>query len=117
MASETHEIEIKFRIKSLKGLTAKLRAAGFSVKTKRTHEMNTLYDFPNGDLRQRGEALRLRKYGRVWTFTHKGPGELGKHKSRKETETDVVQGEKLNDILLSLGLHPRFRYEKFRTEW
>lgn len=117
MAVDSQEVEIKFPIEDLKGLSAKLRAAGFSVKTKRTHEMNTLYDFPNGDLRQRGEALRLRKYGRVWTFTHKGPGEQGKHKSRKETETEVVKGEKLNDILLSMGLHPRFRYEKFRTEW
>ena len=53
MATESHEVEIKFRTKSLKTLTAKLRAAGFSVKTKRTHEVNTLYDFPNGDLRQR----------------------------------------------------------------
>jgi adenylate cyclase class 2 len=117
MSTDTHEVEVKFRVKNLKALSAKLRAAGFQVKTKRTHEMNTLYDFPNGDLRQRGEVLRLRKYGRTWTFTHKGPGDAGKHKSRKETETTVEKGEKLNDILLTLGLHPRFHYEKFRTEW
>src|SRR3954471_18524779 len=117
MASDNQEVEIKFRVESLKGLTAKLRAAGFHLKTKRTHELNTLYDFPNGDLRQRGEALRLRKYGRSWTFTHKGPDDSGRHKSRKETETPVEDGGKLNDILLSLGLHSRFRYEKFRTEW
>src|SRR4051812_12841177 len=113
MAADSNEVEIKFPIDSLKVLSASLRSAGFRVKTKRTHEMNTLYDFPNGDLRQRGEVLRLRKYGRIWTFTHKGPGEPGKHKSRKETETEVAQGEKLNDVLLSIGLHPRFRYEKF----
>jgi adenylate cyclase class 2 len=117
MATEGHEVEIKFRVKNLKALSAELRAAGFRLKTKRTHEMNTLYDFPNGDLRQRGEVLRLRKYGRVWTLTHKGAGEPGRHKSRKETETEVTHGEKLNDVLLSIGLHPRFRYEKFRTEW
>ena len=117
MATDGNEVEIKFRVKNLKALSVALRTAGFHLKTKRTHEMNTLYDFPNGDLRQRGEALRLRKYGRSWTFTHKGAGEPGKHKSRKETETLVEHGEKLNDILLSLGLHPRFRYEKFRTEW
>jgi adenylate cyclase class 2 len=117
MATGAQEVEIKFRVKNLKNLTAKLRAAGFRVKTKRTHEMKTLYDFPNGDLRQRGEVLRLRKYGRTWTLTHKGPGEAGKHKSRKETETEVQEGDKLNDVLLTLGLHPRFRYEKFRTEW
>src|SRR4051812_19490344 len=117
MASDSNEVEMKFRVESLKALTAKLRTAAFQIKTKRTHEMNTLYDFPNGDLRQRGEALRLRKYGRSWTFTHKGADETGKHKSRKETETSVQDGDKLNDILLSLGLHPCFRYEKFRTEW
>ena len=117
MATNDQEVEIKFVIQSLKTFTARLREAGFRLKTKRTHEMNTLYDFPNGDLRQRGEVLRLRKYGRTWTFTHKGAGETGRHKSRKETETTLEKGEKLNDILLSLGLHPRFRYEKFRTEW
>lgn len=117
MATDGNEVEIKFRIKNLKALSASLRAAGFRLKTKRTHEMNTLYDFPNGDLRQRGEVLRLRKYGRTWTLTHKGAGEPGKHKSRKETETEVAKGDKLNDVLLSIGLHPRFRYEKFRTEW
>lgn len=117
MASDSQEVEVKFRVGDLKDLSAKLRSAGFSMKTRRTHEMNTLYDFPNGDLRQRSEALRLRKYGRTWTITHKGAGEPGRHKSRKETETEVVKGEKMNDILLSLGLHPRFRYEKFRTEW
>jgi adenylate cyclase class 2 len=117
MATDGHEVEIKFRVEDLKALSTALRAAGFRVKTKRTHEMNTLYDFPNGDLRQRGEVLRLRKYGRAWTFTHKGAGEPGKHKSRKETETEVTNGDKLNDVLLSIGLHPRFRYEKFRTEW
>lgn len=117
MASDGQEVEIKFRIQNLKTFSARLRAAGLHLKTKRTHEMNTLYDFPNGDLRQRGEVLRLRKYGRTWTLTHKGAGEAGRHKSRKETETTVEKGEKLNDILLSLGLHPRFRYEKFRTEW
>jgi adenylate cyclase class 2 len=117
MATDGQEVEIKFRIENLKSFSARLRAAGFRLKTKRTHEMNTLYDFPNGDLRQRGEVLRLRKYGRTWTLTHKGAGESGRHKSRKETETPVEKGDKLNDILLSLGLHPRFRYEKFRTEW
>ena len=90
-----NEVEIKFRITNLRALTPRLRAAGFRLLTKRTHEMNTLYDLPGEILRQRGELLRLRKYGKDWVLTHKAKGKIGKHKTRVETETKVSDGEKL----------------------
>ena len=70
------EIEIKFRVADLRALARKLRAAGFRVTTRRTHEMNTLYDLPGGVLRARKELLRLRKYGSQWTLTHKSKSRL-----------------------------------------
>ena len=116
MASK-NEVEIKFQVQDLKALSRKLRSAGFRQITKRTHEMNTLYDLPAGLLRQRGELLRLRKYGADWVLTYKGKGKAGRHKSRTEIETKIGDGRKMEGILRALGYAPTFRYEKFRAEW
>ena len=111
------EIEIKFRVDNLRSLTRKLRAAGFHLKTPRTHEMNTLYDLPGQVLRNRRELLRLREYGESWKLTHKSGGKVGRHSSRQELETRVEDGKKMDAILRALGYSPSFRYEKFRAEW
>jgi len=111
------EIEIKFRVESLRRLTSKLRAAGFRLVTKRTHEMNTLYDLPGLVLRNKKELLRLRKYGRKWTLTHKSGSKRERHSSRVELQTDVADGKQMEAILQALGYSPSFRYEKFRAEW
>ena len=111
------EIEIKFRVADLRALARKLRAAGFRNVTRRTHEMNTLYDLPGEVLRQRKELLRLRKYGSEWTLTHKAGKKTGRHSSRQELETTVGDGKQIDLILRALGFAPSFRYEKFRAEW
>jgi adenylate cyclase class 2 len=111
------EIEIKFAASDSCAMTGRLKAAGFQLITPRTHEMNTLYDLPGTPLRNRGELLRLRKYGAKWVLTHKAKGKVGRHKSRVETETEIADGAKLDAILHSLGFTPTFRYEKFRAEW
>jgi adenylate cyclase, class 2 len=111
------EIEIKFRVTDLGALARKLRGAGFRLVTRRTHEINTLYDLPGEVLRRRKELLRLRKYGLAWTLTHKSGGKKGRHSSRVELETGVADGKKMDAILRGLGYAPAFRYEKFRAEW
>lgn len=111
------EIEIKFRVDDLRTLSRKLRASGFQMKTKRTHEMNTLFDLPGQVLRKRKELLRLRSYGSSWKLTHKSGGKTGRHSSRIELETGVSDGKKMDAILRALGYAPSFRYEKFRAEW
>src|ERR1700730_5066645 len=111
------EIEVKFRVADLRELARKLRAAGFRLVTRRTHEMNTLYDLPGEVLRKRKELLRLRKYGSSWKVTHKSDGKRGRHSSRVEVETGVADGKKMDAILRGLGYAPSFRYEKFRAEW
>lgn len=115
MASK--EIEIKFCVDDVRALNRKLRISGFRLITRRTHEMNTLYDLPNQTLRKRGELLRLRKYGTEWVLTHKAKGKAGRHKTRAELETEVSDGPKMHAILAALGYRPTFRYEKFRAEW
>ena len=116
MASN-QEIEIKFRVADLRGLTRSLRASRLRRVTPRTHEMNTLYDLPGLPLRKRGDLLRLRLYGKEWVLTHKAKGKVGRHKTRVETETKVLDGRKMEAILHGLGFQPTFRYEKFRAEW
>ena len=118
MPSE-REVEIKFRIDDIDGLTTGLQAAGFRLITPRTHEMNTLYDQAGGRLRRRGALLRLRQYGPRWTVTYKdrsGP-QSGRHKSRREIETQVENGGALAQVLEAIGFSPSFRYEKYRSEW
>jgi len=116
MASN-REIEIKFQVADLRALARKLLAAGFRVVTRRTHEMNTLYDLPGQVLRNRHELLRLRQYGSEWTMTHKAGKKAGRHSSRQELETSVSDGKQMGLILRALGYAPSFRYEKFRAEW
>ena len=119
--SNSNEVEIKFRLGDQDGLVARLRQLGFQLVTPRTHEMNTLFDLPGHPLRDRGDVLRLRKYGEVWVLTHKSKGKNNKkdaqHKTRIETETRVENGEKMEAILRALQFEPSFRYEKFRAEW
>jgi len=111
------EVEIKFRVHDLRALARKLRSAGFRLVTRRTHEMNTLYDLPGEILRKRKELLRIRKCGSTWTLTHKSGTTRGHHSSRVELETTVANGKEMDAILRALGYAPSFRYEKFRAEW
>lgn len=115
--SNPKEIEIKFRLEDVASMRRKLRKAGFRLTTPRTREQNTLYDLEGSPLRQRGEILRLRKYGEDWEFTHKSKGKVGKHKTRIENQTKVEDGKKMEAIILALGYKPLFRYEKFRATW
>jgi adenylate cyclase class 2 len=113
------EVEIKFRIDDLQALAASLPGAGFRLITSRTHEDNVLYDQPGAKLRRKGALLRLRQYGLLWTLTYKDKSvpQKGRHKSRRELETEVKNGDATAQMLEALGYKPSFRYEKYRSEW
>jgi adenylate cyclase class 2 len=116
-AYNSNEVEIKFVIHDDGALTRSLQDAGFREETPSTFESNTLYDTASGNLRQAGEVLRLRLYGKKWKITHKTKGTATKHKSRTEHETAVDKGDEMHAILTALGYRPAFRYEKYRAEW
>ncbi len=111
------EVEIKFRVDNLRGIARKLKASGFRLVTRRTREVNTLYDLPGQVLRNRRELLRLREYGKTWKLTHKSKSQAGRHSSRQELETAVSDGKMVDAILRALGYSPSFVYEKLREEW
>jgi adenylate cyclase class 2 len=120
---QSAEIELKFPIADLARLQSRLPSLGFQLDTPRTFEQNTLYDTPARTLRLARQILRLRRYGSLWTVTHKRQagaatgGAAPRYKVRIETETHVDDGPALAAIFEQLGYTPVFRYEKFRTEW
>ena len=113
------EVEIKFKIDDGQALLQRLESSGFRQVTPRTHERNTLYDQAGRQLLRRGALLRIRQYGPKWTVTYKDRSKIGpaRHKSRREIETAVHDGQALAAILQAVGFEPSFAYEKFRSEW
>jgi adenylate cyclase class 2 len=124
MAQETAigrmETEIKVRLADRAAFTMQLPTLGFHLLTAETMERNLLFDTPENRLRQRGELLRIRRYGDRWILTHKAPAEnsaASAHKVRVETETAIEDGRPLAVIFERLGYGSVFVYEKLRTEW
>jgi adenylate cyclase class 2 len=138
------EIEIKLRVPDVAALRNRLKHIRAREISPRTYESNTLYDTPKKDLRRRGQLIRIRiqqlgpSFGKkrlnenaAAVLTYKGPSpsshgalKAGKRskirryfKIRDEAEVSVYGPDELARILRALGLHPVFRYEKFRTTY
>ena len=111
------ENEVKVAVPDLPALESRLRSLGFQIHHPRVFESNLIYDTPDAALRARGELIRIRQAGINSTFTYKGPATVKRHKEREELELSVSDPQTFGVILERLGYVPRFRYEKFRTEW
>lgn len=145
MASGGREIEIKLRIRNIAELCAQLRGLR-AVGAPRMFERNILYDTPGDDLRSSGRLLRIRmesparaktrfkrRSSRIavhlpaavrGVLTYKAPmtgltdfAASRRYKEREEIEIEFHPAGQLEVILRSLGFHPGFTYEKFRTEY
>src|SRR6267378_319247 len=138
------EIEIKLAIRDGKALQRalnRLRAKPANPKAPRVHEMNLIFDTPDGGLAKHGQLLRIRtetpapakkgprgKAARRTVLTFKSPpeelaiGDVGhvgdrRHKVREEIETELTDGATMQRIFEGLGLRGWFRYEKYRTTY
>jgi adenylate cyclase, class 2 len=140
------EIEIKLRIVEPKRFLRVLAKLGAKPVSGRVHEMNLLFDTPDGGLAKHGQLLRIRtetpaagkgtknptkskgKAGERYLLTFKSPPEqmaigpvtpMGdrRHKVREELETVLVDAEMVKRIFEGLGLRGWFRYEKYRTAY
>jgi adenylate cyclase, class 2 len=135
------EIEVKLRIRDGRRLLRQLARLKAKLTHARVHEMNTLYDTPDGNLARHGRMLRLRverpagrpdgprKTRKTGTegpeisalLTFKGPpngaqaSEPGRYKIREEHELHISDCQEVPKILEALGLRRWFRYEKYRT--
>lgn len=139
-----YEIEIKLAIRDGKKLARALKRLGAkpaNAKAPRMHEMNVIFDTPDGGLAKHGQLLRIRTEvpapakkgakskgaGRT-LLTFKSPpealaiGDVGpagdrRHKVREEIETELTDGATVQRIFEGLGLRGWFRYEKYRTTY
>lgn len=109
------ETEVKLKAGSARVARGMLRQAGFVILRPRHFESNLTLDAGGGELRARGELLRVRQAAGETIVTYKGAPLPGKHKSREEIEF-VAQGDAAA-VFARLGYTPRFRYEKYRTEF
>ena len=142
MARET---EIKLRVQNaglLRKKLKRLKARAATAGSGRVHEMNVIFDTPQGGLAKHGQLLRVRtetpegraKKGRGGglrrvVLTFKRPtmpleaapsmeGRVvaaGRHKVREEIEVEVSDAGNLTKIFEGLGMRGWFRYEKYRT--
>ena len=141
-----YETEIKLAIADPKALQRRLKRLGVkpqNPKASRVHEMNLLFDTPDGGLAKHGQLLRIRtespaagkKAAKAKTplrtlLTFKSPPEqlaIGdlrhdgernpRYKIREEIEAELPDGAALKKIFEGLGLRGWFRYEKFRTTY
>jgi len=112
-----HETEIKLAVRDAASARKLLRGAGFRVSRPRVFESNTVFDTAGGGLRASGRVLRIREAGARAILTYKGKAGLERYKSREELEVPVAEAAKAGIILERIGFLPKFRYEKFRTEF
>lgn len=137
------ETEVKLRVADREALLCQLARLRASYGG-RVHEMNTLYDTPDGALARKGKLLRIRverpadrtkslakvpsarRNSPAALLTYKGPVQPEesskprggrRYKSREERQVRVADGELLARILKALGLRPSFRYEKYRSTY
>jgi len=111
------EIEIKFALKDRPALVRKLHEIGAQRLYAETFEDNIVLD-KRGELRTKGNLLRVRKFGKYALVTYKGAMAFeGGVKSREEVQTGVESFELAIQLFDSLGYKPVFRYQKFREVW
>jgi adenylate cyclase class 2 len=112
-----HETEIKLRVHSPKYAATLLASRGFAVSKPRHFEVNLVFDTAANQLRETGRLLRLRDADGKSTVTYKGVEVSGRHKVREEVEVGVEDFAAARHIFERLGFLPKFRYEKYRTEY
>jgi adenylate cyclase class 2 len=133
----SRETEIKLKIDNPKSLLRSLSKLGAKPSVARTHELNVIFDTPEGGLAKHGQLLRIRsetladakkKSAQRTLLTFKSPpGPLASgapaspadrhHKVREEIEVVLTDAPALQKIFEGLGLRGWFRYEKFRTTY
>ena len=117
------EIEAKVKIADPAAFRRRMAAFGPPVAGP-VLEVNRLFDFADGRLRQSDAALRVRVEYAIeggapvrTLLTYKGPRRDGRVKRRPEFQTAVESADAVLAILGAMGLVETFRFEKRRTTW
>jgi adenylate cyclase class 2 len=113
----TLEREIKLRFETPDAARAAVLAIGATALRGRRLQEDALLDTPDGSLKRRGCALRVRAEAGRNFLTFKGPVQPSTMKLREELETIIGDAELVTRILEELGLRVWFRYQKYREEF
>lgn len=109
------EAEVKFYIKDLKSLEARLRSLGAQLTQPRTFEQNLRFDTPDKELAKGSKVLRLRRDLQA-RLTFKGPSEdVDGVRVRKEIEFVLADFQAARQLLLELGYLVSMQYDKYRA--
>lgn len=115
------EVEVKIPVENTETIKEKLLQNGF-IYQKTVTETDTYYTSDHYDMRKQDKALRIRKTENVDTgevkaqLNCKGPKLDQVSMTRKETEIDIQEPEKMEDILTELEFYPAFcRVKKTRA--
>lgn len=126
------ETEIKLRVDNLPNLLRQLRQIG-ARDHGRVFEQNIIYDTPGRDFQRHDRSIRLRveiaeNGSRGAKLTSKASPDqtesdrrseksIRPHKEKLEREAEVRDPALAAKLLEKTGLHPSFRYEKYRTSF
>lgn len=118
MAKDNLENELKLYISDLGAIAQRIEAVGGTISAPRVFERNVRYDDSANWLSTSGTVLRLRQDSRVRLTYKEGERLTGEYgSSRFEAEVEISDFADMETILLRLGFHPVFRYDKYRTTY
>lgn len=105
------EVEVKIPVKNIEIIKEKLLQSGFLYQ-KTVVETDTYYTSDHYDMRKHDKALRIRKTENLETgeakaqLNCKGPKLDNISMTRKETEIEIREPEKMEEILKELEFYP-----------
>jgi len=115
MHTNSHEVEIKFKIDNPNFIRKILKRKGMHFIGK-AFEKTFRFDTTDKNLEQRGQFLRVRTgFKNVITFKRKIKNE--EFKEREEVELEISDAEKMKMILENLGFTKILIMEKYREKW
>lgn len=117
MKTSPHEIEVKFRSRTIELLTR--AGLKLEIETARHFEDNLLLDTPERHLSSNEAILRVRSAGGKGSITYKENASpsapASQFKQRLEIETAIDDPQSALEVFERLGYRQWFRYQKYRT--
>jgi adenylate cyclase class 2 len=117
MSTSGQELEVKFYLRDLPALRARLEGLGAHLVQERVHEINLRFDTPGSTLINSGRLLRLRQDNQAH-ITYKGPGSVQDGaRLRQELEFTVGDFAMAQAVIEALGYQVVLMYEKYRAAY
>lgn len=112
--------EVELKVRAAHGPVRERLATLGAERRGEVRQVDTYYDAPHREFGETDEALRIRREtrdGEETRLTYKGPLVETESKTRRELETGVDDGERMDAILRALGFEPAAVVEKERDRY